>query len=106
MSRTYTDERDVFFDCVDDDDERDVFFDCVDDDAPLSPKPTLGTPKILKFRLCQENPKLEQRLGTVCASWLRYESYKTAKNYEEFLFLGGTQRDLVHDLKHNYLCIS
>ena len=59
------------------------------------------------FRFCQENPKLEWRRvsGAPVRSktWLRYESYKTAQNWDEFLSLGGKPRDFRYDMEHNYI---
>ena len=59
------------------------------------------------FRFCQENPKLEWRcLSTTpvrSKTWLRYESYKTAQNWDEFLSLGGKPRDFRYDMEHNYI---
>lgn len=64
-----------------------------------------GDPRAFVFQ--QNNPKQHYRkkLGVrgECAAWLRYESYKTAQNWDEFLSLGGTPRDFRNDNDHNYI---
>ena len=48
------------------------------------------------FKFIQENPKKND-------AKLRYEKYKSATNYDEFLKLGGSNGDLRNDLQKKYI---
>ena len=50
------------------------------------------------LKLQQENPKERSS-----KSWIRYESYKKAKSFDEIMQLGGTRGDIYHDLRKGFL---
>ncbi len=50
------------------------------------------------FKFIQENPKKND-------AKLRYEKYKSATNYDEFLKLGGSNGDLRNDLQKKYIIL-
>ena len=54
--------------------------------------------RLIKFQ--EENPKSK---GTVVYD--RYERYKRATNYKEFIDLGGVNKDYYHDYRKEYLKI-
>ena len=50
------------------------------------------------LKLHQENPKERSS-----KSWIRYESYKKAKTFDEIQQLGGTRGDIYHDMGKGFL---
>ena len=50
------------------------------------------------LKLQQENPK-----ERASKSWIRYESYKKAKSFNEVTQLGGTRGDIYHDMRKGFL---
>jgi len=65
-----------------------------------SGKNTFDSSKYESIKYLQENPK---KKGT--QSWDRYEKYKVATNYDEFVRLGGPKKDLKFDIEKGYLTL-
>ena len=70
-----------------------------------SAKKTFDSSKYETINYLQENPKKKIIKGEISKSWARYEVYKAATTYDEFIRLGGTNRDLKSDLDKGFISL-